>query len=193
MEHWALLAQAGALTLRHQDSHGFSTWFTAQEGRIGVGWMSRPTGQELRAWMADSVNYTKLRYVVLIPGQTVFIPSGVVHFVFRLTGQNLQTSGLGGHILQWSSLDVWMDVILCQLRFPTTTIEKVRATISKYVDVVVKLVSQRQRCSRVDELEGEETVSRFFALYEVCTQSVDMVMVNEANADQKFKREISHI
>lgn len=43
--------------------------------------------------MADPVNDTggKLRYVVLVPSQTVFIPSGVVHFVFRLTGQNEQT------------------------------------------------------------------------------------------------------
>ena len=71
VEHWVLLAQAGALTLRHQDSHGFSTWITVQKGRVGVGWMSRPTDQELRAWMADPVSSTegKLRYVVLGPGQ----------------------------------------------------------------------------------------------------------------------------
>ena len=178
VEHWVLLAQAGALTLRHQDSHGFGTWITVQEGRVGLGWMSRPTDQELRAWMADPVNDTggKLRYVVLVPGQTIFIPSGVVHFVFRLAGQNQQTLCLGGHIFQWSSLDVWMGVILGQLRFPNTTNEETRATIPKYVDIVVKLVSQRQKCGRVEELGGEETISRFFALYKVRTQSVDMAM-----------------
>ena len=116
---------------------------TAQEERIGVGWMSHPTDQELRTWIADPVSSTggKLRYVVLIPGQTVFIPSGVVHFVFRLTGQNRRTLGLGGHILQWSSLDVWMGVILGQFRFPTIT--RRDASNHTYVDVVVKLVSQR--------------------------------------------------
>ena len=117
MEHRALLTQAGALTLRHQDSHGFSTWITFQEGRIRIGWMSCPTQHELRAWMADPVGYTggPLRYVVLVPGQTIFIPSGVVHFVFRLIGRNLLTFALGGHVLSWSSLDLGMEVILDQL------------------------------------------------------------------------------
>ncbi len=128
--------------------------------------------------MANPVSSTKgkLRYVVLGPGQTVFIPSGVVHFMFRLTGQNQQILCLGGHIFQWSSLDVWMGVILGQLRFPNITNEETRATIPKYVDIVVKLVSQRQKCGRVEELGGEEMISRFFALYEVRTQSVNMAM-----------------
>jgi hypothetical protein len=51
---------------------------------------------------------------------------------------------------------------------------KRREQIPKYVDIVVKLVSQRQRCGRVEELGGEETILRFFALYAVCTQSFDM-------------------
>ncbi len=54
--------------------------------------------------------------------------------------------------------------------------------ILKYVDIVVKLVSQRQKCGRVKELGGEETISRFFALYAVRTQLVDMAMANRANA-----------
>jgi hypothetical protein len=184
VEHWALLAQSGALTLRHQDSHGFATWITGQEGLIGVGWMSRPTDKESRAWMANPVNYTggKLRYVVLGPGQTIFIPSGVDHFVFRLIGQNLDTLALGGHILLWSRLDEWMEVVLDQLRHPAITNEEMRATIPKYVDVVVKLVSQRQRCGRVEELGGEERVSRFFELVEVCTELVDTTMATRANA-----------
>lgn len=184
IEHWALLAQSGALTLRHQDSHGFATWITGQEGLIGVGWMSRPTVEESRAWMANPVNYTggKLRYIVLAPGQTILIPSGVDHFVFRLIGQNLDTLALGGHILLWSWLDVWMEVVLDQLRHPAITNEEMRATIPKYVDIVVKLVSQRKKCGRVKELGGEERVSRFFALVEVCTELVDIAVVARANA-----------
>ena len=79
-----------------------------------------------------------------------------------------------------------MDVILGQLRFPAITNEEVWATIPKYVDVVVKLVSRRQRCGRVEELGGEETVSRFFALYEVCIQSVVMVMANKADYELAY-------
>jgi len=44
-----------------------------------------------------------------------------------------------------------MEVILGQLRLPAITNEEMRATIPKYVDVVVKLVSQRQRCGSVKE------------------------------------------
>ena len=172
VETWALLAQAGALTLRHQDSHGFGTWITVQEGHIGIGWMSRPTAQELSAWMADPVHYTggKLRYVVLKPGQTIFIPSGVIHFVFRLVGEHSQTFAIGGHVLLWSSLDLWMEVILGQLRHPDVTNEEVKATIPNYVEIVRRLVSQRQKRGRVEDMGGKERVARFFALCEVCAR-----------------------
>ena len=128
--------------------------------------------------MADPVGYTagKLRYIVLVPGQTIFIPSGVVHFVFRPVGQNLQTLALGGHVLLWSALDVWMEVVLCQLRYPDITNEEMRATISRYVNVVMKLVAQRQKCGRVEEMGGEERVARFFALCEVCAELIEMAM-----------------
>ena len=76
-----------------------------------------------------------------------------------------------------------MGVILGQLRFPNITNEETRATILKYVDIVVKLVSQRQKCGRAEELGGEETISRFFALYAVRTQLADMAMANRANTD----------
>jgi len=42
-----------------------------------------------------------------------------------------------------------MEVILDQLRYPEITNEKIRAIIPKYIEVVMKLVSQRQRCGRV--------------------------------------------
>lgn len=67
----------------------------------------------------------------------------------------------------WSSLEVWMGIILNQLRYPEITNEEIRAAAPKYVDVVTKLASQRQSYSRVVELGGEERAARFFALCEV--------------------------
>jgi len=69
--------------------------------------------------------------------------------------------------LLWSSLEVWMGIILNQLRYPEITNEEIRAAAPKYVDVVTKLASQRQSYSRVVELGGEERAARFFALCEV--------------------------
>ena len=169
VEHWALLAQAGALTLRHQDSKGLSTWLTVQEGKLGLGWMSRPTQEELDAWMVDPVNYAggRIREIVLVPGQTVFLPSGLIHFVFRLAGKGRQTLALGGHILRWSCLDIWIKTILDQLRHPNITNEEIQPTVEQYVRAVASLVLDRQRRGRIEELGGDDTISRFFTLYEV--------------------------
>jgi len=57
------------------------------------------------------------------------------------------------------------------------TNEEIRATIPKYVDVVTKLVSQRQeRCGTVVKLRGKERVARFFVLSEVCVQLAGAVI-----------------
>jgi hypothetical protein len=53
VEKWALLAEAGALTEPHQDSHGYSTYITANQGRIGFGWLSYPTDDERVQWTED--------------------------------------------------------------------------------------------------------------------------------------------
>lgn len=42
-DYWALLAQGGAQTLPHQNSCGKVTWLPVQEGRVGFGWILRPS------------------------------------------------------------------------------------------------------------------------------------------------------
>jgi hypothetical protein len=110
----------------------------------------------------------KIRYTLLVPGLTVFLPPGLIHFVFRLAGKGRQTFVLGGHILQWSCLDNWMKIVLDQLRFPNITNEEIRPAVEQYVEVVATLILERQKRGRVEELGGEETIARFFALYKVC-------------------------
>lgn len=161
---WALLSEGGHSTAPHMDSHGYSTWITVQEGSIGFGWMSRPSQQEEGEWMANPHGYTggKWRYVILSPGHTVFFPSGTIHFVFR--EQGVQTFALGGHVLQWSGIERWLEVVVAQLKNPDITNEDMASSAPKYVQIVKRLVTNRMNAGRVEEMGGPAAVARLSAL-----------------------------
>ncbi|KAF2765975.1 hypothetical protein EJ03DRAFT_261772, partial [Teratosphaeria nubilosa] len=57
VEKWALVAQGGALTEPHQDSHGYSTYITVNQGLVGYGWLARPTAEERAAWNRSNTQY----------------------------------------------------------------------------------------------------------------------------------------
>ncbi|KAF2647718.1 hypothetical protein K491DRAFT_291679 [Lophiostoma macrostomum CBS 122681] len=163
-EDWVLLAQGGAQTLTHQDSCGKATWLTVQQGRVGFGWISRPSEEETRIWGTDPNNFMggKLRYIVLHPGQTVYFENGMIHFVFRLNEH--PTLMLGGHILRWSRINSWIRIVLDQLRFPNRTNEDVQPLAPVYVEAVAQLVSDQKDLGRADELGGEAAIATFFEL-----------------------------
>jgi hypothetical protein len=163
-EDWVLLAQGGAHTLTHQDSCGKATWLTVQEGLLGFGWISHLSREEIASWSADPNGFTggQLRYVVLRPGQTVYFEAGTIHFVFRL--EQHQTLLVGGHVLRWSRIESWMEIVLTQLRFPNATNEDLLPSVRAYVEAVAQLVSEQLSLGRSDELGGEEAVARFFDL-----------------------------
>ncbi|EGY20082.1 uncharacterized protein VDAG_02098 [Verticillium dahliae VdLs.17] len=158
---WVLMSQGGHNTAPHTDSHGFSTWITAQEGCIGFGWLSDPTDKERAAWIANPGSYTggRWRYTVLKPGQTVFFVSGTIHFVFRIRAP--QTLALGGHVLQWSGLERWMAIVLTQMRNPSITNEDMGVSAAKYVGVVSRLVVAKVNEDRANGLEIEDRILRF--------------------------------
>lgn len=164
---WALLSEGGHNTAPHMDSHGYSTWITVQEGRVGFGWMSRPSQQEEEAWLSKPHGFTggNWRYVVLSPGQTVYFPSGTIHFVFRVRGE--QTFALGGHILQWSGVDRWLEVVVAQMKNPDVTNEDMEPSASKYVRVVKELLENRIQAGRESGVGDRDTTARFFSLLEV--------------------------
>ncbi|KAI3401714.1 hypothetical protein diail_9378 [Diaporthe ilicicola] len=161
---WVLMSEGGHNTAPHMDSHGWSTWITIQEGNFGFGWLARPTDEEQEEWMNDPLNYTggNWRFVILKPGQTVFFPSGTVHFVFRLQAQ--QTLALGGHLLQWTALERWVQIILWQLKNPNITNEDLGTAPLKYIRSARKLVEHRMTNWRVTTMGGMATVTRFMAL-----------------------------
>lgn len=161
---WVLMSEGGHNTAPHMDSHGWSTWITIQEGNFGFGWLSRPTEKEQEDWMKDPLAYTggNWRFVILKPGQTVFFPSGTVHFVFRL--HTAQTLALGGHLLQWTALERWVQVILWQLKNPNITNEDLGTAPLKYIRSARKLVENRMANYRVTSMGGMPAVTRFLAL-----------------------------
>lgn len=165
---WVLMSEGGHNTAPHMDSHGLSTWITVQEGEFGYGWLSKPTKEERDAWIAHPQEFAggQWRFTVLTPGQTVFFNSGTVHFVFRV--RNGQTMALGGHVLQWSGLTQWMDIIQDELRNPQITNEDMEWSAPKYIRVIADLVETRLQSGRVAEMGGMEAVQKFLAAVKVC-------------------------
>lgn len=138
---WVLMSQGGNNTSAHMDSHGFATWLTVQQGEIGFVWMSRPTLDERREWMGDPQGYTggQWRYVILKEGQSVFFPSGVIHGVFRLENSLM----IGGHILQWTGIVDWLQVVMDEMRNPMITNEEME-NAPNYVQIVAELVEAKK-------------------------------------------------
>lgn len=161
---WVLMSEGGHNTAPHMDSHGWSTWITIQEGNFGFGWLSRPTDKERDGWMSNPLEYTggNWRFAILKPGQTVFFPSGTIHFVFRL--HDKQTLALGGHLLQWTALVHWVEVILWQLKNPNITNEDLGKSPLKYIRIARKLVDHRMATSRIQTMGGMEAVTKFMVL-----------------------------
>lgn len=152
IEHWVLLSEGGHCTAAHMDSHGLATWITVQEGLFGFAWMSRPTEAQRTAWMTDPDHFDEdqpWRYWVLKPGQTVFFPSGTIHAVFRV-GQG-QTLALGGHVLQWTGIERWANVVSRQVEAPDSTNEDM-TDIGKWIPVLEELV--RKKLERIANATG---------------------------------------
>ncbi len=164
---WGVVSEGGNNTGPHMDSHGYPTWLTVQEGDVGFAWMSRPSRQEEAEWMShpDSHVAGEWRFVVLSPGQTVFFPPGTIHLVFRIRG--VQTYAQGGHILQWSDLLRWLEVVIAQMQNMDSTNEDMASSAPQLVHLVERLVKNRIRAGRVEELGGREAVERFLALVKV--------------------------
>jgi hypothetical protein len=169
VEKWALLAEAGALTEPHQDSHGYSTYITVNQGDIGFGWLSYPTNVERASWNKDqSVAGDRFRYVVMKPGQTVFFPAGTVHFVFRLPGaEGGHTLAFGGHVLRCSNILHWIKTLIEEKASPNVTNEDLTSSAPGYLNQVERFVRHAQKNGTTEKWGGAEAVEEFLRLKEV--------------------------
>jgi hypothetical protein len=79
---------------------------------------------------------------VLRLGHTIYFESGTIHFVFRLQGTQMLM--FGGHVLRWSRIPLWIDVLRKQLSSPDTPNEDLPPQLVRtYVDAVAQLVEDR--------------------------------------------------
>ncbi|EXL54338.1 hypothetical protein FOCG_05214 [Fusarium oxysporum f. sp. radicis-lycopersici 26381] len=91
------------------------------------------------------------RYLVLHPGQTVNLPPGTIHYVFRkLSDPTLIT---GGEVLTWAGLRRW----LCLLKHQELSETEPEVTTDKagnWVACLIELVKQRREAQDWDNNTG---------------------------------------
>ncbi|EME43558.1 hypothetical protein DOTSEDRAFT_174462 [Dothistroma septosporum NZE10] len=167
VEKWALLAQAGALTEPHQDSHGYSTYITINQGQVGFGWLSFPSDDDRAAWRRYPAIFRggNWRYVVLKPGQTVYFPAGTVHFVFRLPSVG-NTLAFGGHVLRCSNIVHWVKTLIEERNAKDVTNEDLTESAPGYLNRVEKFVKQARVTGQEHKWGGEESIREFLRLKE---------------------------
>ncbi|KAL6923979.1 hypothetical protein FSST1_001253 [Fusarium sambucinum] len=110
-----LMSEGGNHTGMHVDTHGLATFITVQQGEIGFGWIAHDTPQDRLDIHKDKIPDSlkrKARFIVLRPGETVYMPSGTIHFIFRR--QAIPTMATGGHILTWKSIPKWLSIMKMQ-------------------------------------------------------------------------------
>ncbi|RYP44743.1 hypothetical protein DL769_011497 [Monosporascus sp. CRB-8-3] len=73
-----------------------------------------------------------------------------------------QTLALGGHILQWSGIERWTQVVRAQMRNPAITNEDMKRSAPKLVSAVAKLVEVKMKEGGVRELGDEFAVRGYF-------------------------------
>jgi len=167
IESWLLIAQAGALTLPHQDPHGLDTWLRVLQGEVGVGWLADPTEQAMESFyedpnaLADCQDY---RFVILRPGQVMFLPGGTVHFVFRRSAPAADTCMHGGHILRWSAVATFARVTELQLASPDSTNEDITVWAGVYMSAASRLIGSEEPGVR-QRLMTADGVSEFNRVY----------------------------
>ena len=167
IEKWALLAQAGSLTEPHQDSHGYSTYITVNQGIMGFGWLSNPTAAERKQWQKSPSTFTggRWRYQILRPGRTVFFPNGTVHFVFRLS-LGSDTLAFGGHVLRCSQIVSWVKSLLEEKGNPDITNEDLSVSAPAYLARVERFVKQARRMGQETKWGGAGAIAEFLRLKE---------------------------
>ncbi|KAI7185311.1 hypothetical protein KC316_g1190 [Hortaea werneckii] len=168
VEKWALIAQAGALTEPHQDSHGYNTFITINQGIFGYGWLSDPTAEQRAAWAAspDHDVDRRWRYAILRPGQTVYFPTATIHFVFRLPAAG-NTLAFGGHVLRNSQIVRWVKCLIDEKKDPNLANEDLTVSAPAYLGRVSKFVKQALKKGNEAEMAkwgGKDAILEFLKL-----------------------------
>lgn len=140
----------------HQDSHGFGSFITVNQGLFGFGWLMNPDEKQRKAWVARPHTFCdgQWRYVVLRPGQTVYFPAGTVHFVFRHRAAG-QTLAFGGHVLRKSTVHLWLQCIMQEKINPAITNEELTSAARRSIAQVIEwMCGAPDRRNSLDSWKG---------------------------------------
>ncbi|GKU08616.1 unnamed protein product [Fusarium langsethiae] len=150
----SLLGQRGSNTDVHLDANGFATWITPQDGEFGFIWLTRLTADDMKGWIKDrSYDKDKVRYVVVKPGQTIFIPSGTPHGVVRLE----DTLSITGHFLKWSDINSWLKIMDLQREHPDITNEDMTDdSMLRLLEPALNIIQGRIERDDIEEMGGHE-------------------------------------
>lgn len=148
IEPWIHLSQGGVNSPPCINIHGRGMYLTVHEGPLGIGWISNPTTSQRHNWMDDLKSIAHLtRYVVLTPGQTIWLPPGIIHFMFR--AQDSPTLATGGYVLQWSGVKAILSTIWEYLNVYDVDI-RTRASLRLWTVTIKDLVDT---CTELNDLE----------------------------------------
>ncbi|CAJ0549922.1 Ff.00g065170.m01.CDS01 [Fusarium sp. VM40] len=148
-----LLSHGGNHTSSHVDDCGSGVFLTVQQGIVGIGWIP-VTWQKRIKWGEDPASVKQqARYVVLRPNQTIYLPPGTIHFVFRKAGQH--TLITGGEIITWAGMRRWLCILkhqeLCEAEVNVT-----RESSQQWADCVLEAMKQREQSDSWAILGGPE-------------------------------------
>ncbi|KAF7502725.1 hypothetical protein GJ744_005233 [Endocarpon pusillum] len=94
-------------------------------------------------------------------GETVYFPSGTVHFVFRLRGDEQQTMAIGGHLLRFSNIVQWVETIKLQLRYPNATNEDLSSQVVLGYLYAVRRLIQSATTEMIESFGGKGVIAVF--------------------------------
>lgn len=143
-----LLSEGGNHTASHVDDFTPGIFSTCHQGPVGIGWITL----NWLKWKHDEMRFKgQPRYMVLHPGQTVYMAPGTIHYVFRKLGD--PTTIAGSEELTWAGLRRW----LCLLKHQELSETEPEVTADKagnWVACLVQVVKQRRETQDWDEMPG---------------------------------------
>ncbi|RFN44508.1 atp synthase subunit alpha [Fusarium flagelliforme] len=173
-----LLSEGGNYTPMHVDPFGLATFITVQQGEVGFGWIMDAKTQDyldIHKTLIPNSLKEKTRYMVLRPGQTVFMPSGTIHFIFRKN--DTPTLATGGHVLTWKSILKWLRVMKIQ-ELSTARVDKdVTAKETKaYIDVLTRVLRNHGYHGLVPRQDGYDAVWNVIKNWDTLTMNDEAFM-----------------
>ncbi|PPJ56043.1 hypothetical protein CBER1_03400 [Cercospora berteroae] len=156
-----MISDPGSITGPHWDRWCLGTYISCHEGEMGFAWLSHPsTIEEHKRWTDTSLNgkpQGKWLMKVFRKGDTVYMPPGTVHVVFRLP-EGEQTMATAGHFLRRSTdWKNWLTMLVHER--DTNIVREQEEAGSGYLAIFGPVVKTLKFL--LDQVESDEEIERF--------------------------------